>query len=87
MAGLGLGRPLVTTQGYLTEPIWEESGAVALTATTAPESFVARAEALLAEPEARTRIAHQAALLYEQRFSVASLLRTLREADRNAESA
>ena len=41
MAGLLNGRAIVTTTGHLTEPVWAESGAVALAAATDIESLVA----------------------------------------------
>lgn len=80
MAGVALGRPVATQTGHLTEPIWRESGAVALAEGTTPEALVALAERLLSQPEARAALGTRAARLYRERFAlertVEALLRT-----------
>lgn len=80
MAGVALGRPVVTQAGHLTEPIWRESGAVALAEDTTPETLAALAERLLSQPEERAALGARAARLYRERFAlertVEALLRT-----------
>lgn len=70
MAGLAHGRPVATTAGPLTEPVWSETGAVALAPMAEPGGLARLAEALLADPEARARLAAAARLTYEQLFSL-----------------
>ena len=70
MAGLAHGRPVATTAGPLTEPVWSETGAVALAPVAEPGGLARLAEALLADPEARDRLAAAARLTYEQIFSL-----------------
>ncbi|MFP2934740.1 glycosyltransferase, partial [Pyxidicoccus sp. 3LG] len=70
MAGLALGRPLVTNNGHLTEPMWRELGAVALVEGTSPEPLVAATERLLADAGARTTLGERAARVYRERFSL-----------------
>jgi hypothetical protein len=79
MSGLALGRPMVTTQGDLTEIIWQETAAVALAPANSPELIMAEAEALLADAGRRIELGHRAAALYEQRFSWSRTVRTLRD--------
>lgn len=76
MAGLALGVPLVTTHGPLTEPVWRESGAVALAATGT--ELVQLAERLLADPDQRRTLGGKGRALYETRFSLAHTVRALR---------
>ncbi|WP_163869399.1 glycosyltransferase family 4 protein [Myxococcus eversor] len=70
MAGVSLGRPLVTQPGHLTEPIWRESGAVALADNLTPEALVRVAERLLSQPEERAALGERAARLYRERFAL-----------------
>ena len=50
MGGLALGIPVVTTEGALTEPLWRETGAVALAPVDRPFEFIEAAEALWRMP-------------------------------------
>jgi glycosyltransferase involved in cell wall biosynthesis len=79
MAGLALGRPIVTNLGFLSEEIWESSRAVALATDFTPGAVVTRVEELLANATESARLARQAAQLYEQLFSLGRTLRTLQE--------
>jgi glycosyltransferase involved in cell wall biosynthesis len=67
MAGLALGRAILTTRGRFTEPIWEASGAVALADENAT-ALQAVGAALLADPARRRLLGERAAALYERAF-------------------
>lgn len=76
MAGLAHGLPIVTTQGVLSEPLWTETGCVALAAADELDDLRQAAEALLSSSELREGLAARARQAYEQHFA---LERTLRE--------
>lgn len=78
MGGLGLGLPIVTTQGRLTEPHWEESQAVALASTSSPDDFIATAEALLQNPDARAGLGRRARRIYKDKFAVEKTVSEMR---------
>jgi glycosyltransferase involved in cell wall biosynthesis len=78
MAGLALGIPIATTDGALTEPVWRESGAVALAPADAPGELAAVAEALLRDPARRAALGRRAADLYASRFAVDHTIAALR---------
>ena len=77
MAGLGLGLPIVTTKGYLTEPMWEASGAVALAPALSADAFLEQTEALLADPTRRAGLGQTAARVYQDRFALENTIREL----------
>ena len=70
MAGLALGRPLVTNTGHLTEPMWRGLGAVALVEGTAPQPLVQATERLLSDVAERTALGERAARVYRERFAL-----------------
>jgi glycosyltransferase involved in cell wall biosynthesis len=76
MAGLALGVPIATNDGWLTEPVWRESGAVALADSTA--SLAAAVEGLLADPGGTTTLGARGRNLYRDRFALDRTLHTLR---------
>ncbi|HEV3257741.1 MAG TPA: glycosyltransferase family 4 protein [Gemmataceae bacterium] len=78
MAGLALGLPIITTAGPLTEPLWQESGAVVLARSCCPAAVVAAVEVLLSDAGRRTQLRQQAAALYETRFSLSQTIQSLR---------
>jgi glycosyltransferase involved in cell wall biosynthesis len=80
MAGLALGRPIVTTEGPLTEPLWRESQAVVLVARAAPRQMVQAAERVLADEFLRTDLGMRAAALYRSCFSLDRVITMLRAA-------
>lgn len=85
MAGLALGRAIITNSGPLSEPLWA-SGMVAL--APRPEDMPALAPHLLADPQARQSLGDQAQQYYQRHFSRACLVRTLtRLTDDHADSA
>ncbi|MEO7649705.1 MAG: glycosyltransferase [Bryobacteraceae bacterium] len=77
MASLALGLPVITNRGPATEPVWEESEAVALAHTA--EEFGARACTLLADATARAALARRGASLYQDRFAIEHTIRALRQ--------
>jgi glycosyltransferase involved in cell wall biosynthesis len=77
MAGLALGLPIVTTEGFLSEPVWRARQAVALAAPQT-DALPAAAEQLLADEGGRTRLGRKAAQLYRECFSLEYTLQVLR---------
>jgi glycosyltransferase involved in cell wall biosynthesis len=80
MAGLALGCPIVTTRGRLTEGVWSEHQAVRLADVGDQTAFVAQAEGLLADRDARQRLGATGRSLYESRFHVRHTIAALRSA-------
>ena len=76
MAGLALGRPIVTTLGFLSEKTWQESKAVRLVDSFS-EMPTGIAE-LLADPQQRAELGRSAALLYAQCFDIQHTIEALR---------
>jgi glycosyltransferase involved in cell wall biosynthesis len=69
MAGLAHGKPIVTTSGPLTEPIWSESRAVVLVPDGDTDAFVAAVERLMNDPDARERLGNAARATYLAHFA------------------
>jgi glycosyltransferase involved in cell wall biosynthesis len=80
MACLSRARPIVTTSGRLTEPLWAESGAVAIADVADSTAFASAALALLADDEARVALGACGEHVYDERFSVTQIVNTLRAA-------
>jgi glycosyltransferase involved in cell wall biosynthesis len=80
MACLSRGRPIVTTTGHLTEPLWAETGAVALVDVADSAAFVSAVVDLLAHDTARAEIGQRGGRVYRERFSVMHVVNTLRAA-------
>lgn len=78
MAALAHGRPLVTTQGALTESLWASSGAVSLAPAGDCASLVAAAAALVADPIRAARIGSMGAALYTSQFELRHTIAALR---------
>jgi glycosyltransferase involved in cell wall biosynthesis len=79
IAALALRRPVVTTSGRNTEPLWREAGAVALTDA---DDIMAMRDALarlVDDAGERARLGAAAGALYAQRFDVALTIAALRE--------
>ncbi len=70
MAALALGRPLVSNTGALSEPLWQDGGAVALGPVERPVEFVSLVEELLADQRRREELGERARRLYQERFSL-----------------
>jgi len=78
MAALAHGRPIVTTSGWLTEMLWEQSEAVMLVAVDAPDQMAAAVARLLDDEPARRALSERARALYTDRFGVEHTIRALR---------
>jgi glycosyltransferase involved in cell wall biosynthesis len=79
MASLVNGRPVVTTDGELTEPVWHRTGAVALVPADQPERVVHAARLLLANPSARAELASRGEATYRSTFAVEHTIARLRD--------
>jgi hypothetical protein len=80
MAGLFLGVPVVTTTGHLTEPFWERSHAVRLSAVGDWSTFNAHVSQLLSTPDDRRRLAREGRRYYDEHFDVRHTIAALRAA-------
>ncbi len=80
MAGLFLGVPVVTTSGHLTEPFWERSQAVRLSAVGDWRTFNAHVCQLLSTPDERRRLSSEARRYYDEHFDVRHTISALRSA-------
>jgi len=80
MAGLINRRPVLTTTGHLTEPVWTETAAVALAGAGDSEWFIASALSLLAAEGERAALAERGERTYRQRFALSHTVRSLRGA-------
>jgi len=78
MAGLCHGKPIVTTVGTLTEPLWAESGAVVLGPVGDTDALVAQMRYLANHRDTRELLATRAKALYDERFSLQRLVVALR---------
>ncbi|HZV00684.1 MAG TPA: glycosyltransferase family 4 protein [Planctomycetota bacterium] len=81
MAALALARPVVTTEGRLSESIWRESGAVRLSSLAA-EDLAACTRELVHDEGARRELGARSRALYSDRFALEHTVRLLRAADR-----
>ncbi|MDR3638945.1 MAG: glycosyltransferase family 4 protein [Isosphaeraceae bacterium] len=77
MAALAHGRAVVTNAGALAEPFWADSRAVALAPSPDSAGLVRAAEALLADPAARSRLGAEGRQFYERSFAIERTVETL----------
>jgi glycosyltransferase involved in cell wall biosynthesis len=77
MACLALGRPLVTTLGALSEPIWDRSAAVALAPAGRTDELVGLVDELLNGPERRQALGESARQFYAERFALERTINVL----------
>jgi glycosyltransferase involved in cell wall biosynthesis len=82
MAALAHRRAIVTTAGVLTEPLWAETGAVALAPAGDHEGMYRQLQRLAADAGERDRIALAGKRLYEDRFALCHTLNALQAAAR-----
>jgi glycosyltransferase involved in cell wall biosynthesis len=80
MAGIGNGVATVTTSGALTEPVWSETGAVALAPAGDARAFVDAAATLLRDADARAALGRRASAAYAAHFSMEHTIAILRGA-------
>ena len=81
MVALSHGRPTVTTVGWLTEPLWTESGAIVLAPVDDPHALAAATATMLFDVAQREEIGRRAAALYDARFDVRHTVAVLRGLD------
>lgn len=79
MAALAHQRAIVTTAGILTEPLWSESGAVAVTPVGDHTAMSAELMRLIRDEDERHRIGSAGKRLYDERFALHHTIRVLRE--------
>ncbi|MDB5875947.1 MAG: hypothetical protein JWQ07_5389 [Ramlibacter sp.] len=70
MADLAHARPIATTFGNVTEPLWAETGCVAGVDVADLGALADLTESLLGDPDARARLGSTASDIYERRFAV-----------------
>ena len=80
MACLSRGRAVVTTTGHLTEPLWSQTGAVAIVDVSDSAAFASVATSLLARDDARLALAARGQQVCAEHFSVTQVLNRLRAA-------
>jgi glycosyltransferase involved in cell wall biosynthesis len=80
MVCLSRQRAVVTTSGHLTEPLWSESGAVAIADVSDAAAFSSAAINLLEHDAARMALAARGQQICDEHFSVMQVLNTLRAA-------
>jgi glycosyltransferase involved in cell wall biosynthesis len=77
MAALAHGVPAVTTLGFLSDPIWAESGCAVLVPASDPGGMIRAAESLLGDPEARARLRLKAQDVYRKQFDLQNTIEEL----------
>jgi len=80
MACLSSGRPLVTTCGHLTEPLWAEAAAVAMASPSDVAGFTSMVAELMGSGEGRRELGDRGRRLCETRFSFQGVVAALRAA-------
>ena len=76
MAGVALGVPTVTNEGFLSESVWRETGAVEIVAGA--DQIAARAAELLADPARAAAVGARGRAVYQERFAIDRSIRALR---------
>ena len=79
MAALAHGRPVVTTSSIFTEPLWRQSGAVALVDTGDIMAMRAALTHLMDDAGECARLGAAAGAIYRERFDIAHTITALRE--------
>jgi glycosyltransferase involved in cell wall biosynthesis len=81
MAGLANGRPIVTTTGWLTEPLWSQCEAVALAPAGDTQAFVQQVQRLRRDTAERLRLGSASGRLYRERFDISHTISSVRRAE------
>jgi glycosyltransferase involved in cell wall biosynthesis len=79
MAGLSNGKPMVTTTGWLTEPLWIQGGAVAVAPAGDTGAFVEHVRRLRTDAVERLRLGSAASRLYQECFDLSHTISSLRQ--------
>jgi glycosyltransferase involved in cell wall biosynthesis len=80
MVAIAHGRAMVTTGGWLTEPIWADAGAAILAPVGDAHALAASVAAILFDVRERDAIGQRGAALYDARFDVRHAVAALRSA-------
>jgi glycosyltransferase involved in cell wall biosynthesis len=81
MAGLSHGKPIVTTYGHLSEPLWNSTDAAVVVPVGDTEACVRCVRRLCEDATERQRVASAALRLYRERFDISHAVAALRQAD------
>jgi glycosyltransferase involved in cell wall biosynthesis len=81
MAALACGRPVVTSDGALTEPIWRDTGALALAPAGDAASFAEAVKRLACDPSLRASLGRHGRRTYDEHFDLSRSVGVLRNAD------
>jgi glycosyltransferase involved in cell wall biosynthesis len=84
MAALAHGKPVVTTDGALTEPIWREAGAVSLRPAADPAALGGEVARIATDPAGAAQLASRGLSLYESRFALRHTIAALTGSGRDA---
>jgi Glycosyl transferases group 1 len=84
MAGLINGRPVLTTTGHLTEAVWAQTRAVAMTPAGDQNAYADAARRLLADTAGRESLAARGQRIYRDRFALEHTIAALRGAVQEA---
>ena len=80
MVSLCHGKPIISTVGHLSEPLWKDTGAVALAPAGNSARFIEILQELRADGQERLRMGLAAGALYRERFDMCHTIASLREA-------
>jgi glycosyltransferase involved in cell wall biosynthesis len=80
MACLSCGRAVVTTAGHLTEPLWSETGAVAMADVADHSEFASKVMSLLQHDDARLALGARGRQVCAESFTVLRVVNALRAA-------
>jgi hypothetical protein len=78
MAGLGLGMPIVTTVGRLSDMVFHDTDAVRVAADSTPLQMATIADELLNDPSQRQRLRDASTRFYDRYCSVECVVRRMR---------
>jgi hypothetical protein len=79
LAALAHGRPVATTAGHLSEPLWAQTRTVALAPVGDPHALVEATRRLLADPAERQRLGAAARVLYLEQFDLPHTITALQD--------
>jgi glycosyltransferase involved in cell wall biosynthesis len=81
MAGMALGKAIVSNRGVATSEPWTDGHVALLTDTAQPDALAIAVSTLLADPERRHLLGRAARNEYQQRFTLERSIATLRGAE------